>query len=1474
MMTVLRAKYLLYYSGWPVVASLFLLCSTFAPVNSKICSSLDVRNNPSYFSYLEGCHVIEGNLQILLHDDKKLVAGDYENKSFPELTEITGYLLLYRVPKLTSLSKLFPNLSVIRGRNLFSDYALVVYEMSNLQEIGLSNLTVIERGSVRIERNPSLCFTETIDWSVIVTPGTESAIYIRDNKPGYECPKCQTGSNHHCPTSSKVSSDQLCWKPGLCQRICHANCSAQRKACFSEDTSKCCHPQCIGGCTGPTARDCWACKHVDYNGECLKKCPTATFSYLDRRCVSWSECQEWSPYDPQYKKVKLKPFDLDGNARCIEDCPPGYKDKEGSNGYECARCIGPCPKVCQGGQITNIAQAQKFKGCNIINGALEITVGKHATKIVEELEKSLKDIEVIRDYLKIVRSAQLITLHFFKKLRTIKGENKDREHYSLLVFDNINLQELFPWNPDRKLEIEKGKVFFHWNQKLCLDKIEDMKQKAIIRDGHWDEHDVSRLSNGDRMACNFVDLQPEINVMKKGQTQMAMVYWNNFQADLYDFRALLGYMIYYREAEENVTMFEGMDACGTNTWTVRDKESSGQIREEKSRIFELITGLKAFTRYALYIKTYTVASETRGGVTDIQYFYTSPDTPMFPIDLVARSQSHNEISLEWKPPKKPNGIIAYYKIRATKQISSVFRERDYCDEPVETEPIVEGTTTVNYTQYANTSNTVTGGDSMFGPNGEKCCSCGPKLDSDAESDGSEKMNFENYLQDAVYVKRENRMMPTKKIHKRAVDKSVAAQTLIPDFQTLMPTNLSPAGLSTEEYTAADTITASSNNITDQDESQVIQPFEITVPATELTYRITNLTHFTRYEIEVIACQNLTDQTNSSDTKNVSSHDPCSMAALATSTTLPKAGANDLTLVVAIAKLGGENNTSHDNVVEVRWEEPAQPNGVIVSYQLEYKRHENDKLVERLCITRSKYLLKKGVDLIDLPAGNYSLRLRSSSTGGVGDYSNFVQFVVPDGRAHLGLVISMVIVAILVTAVAFMSAGYFFMKKKFQTDPAMQYVSFNPDYIPAYTPDEWEIAREKVQKLKELGQGSFGAVYEGLITNHNNQNELRCAIKTVNDNATAHDRWEFLKEASVMKEFRCYHVVQLLGVVSQGQPAFVCMELMAQGDLKSYLRKCRPEESKIKPPSLQQLYKMAAEIADGMAYLAAKKFVHRDLAGRNCMVAADLTVKIGDFGMTRDIYETDYYRKGNKGLLPVRWMAPESLRDGVFTNQSDVWSYGIVLWEMVTLASQPYQGLTNEDVLKFVTQGRVMVKPEDCPERIYVIMSSCWARSPKARPKFDELIEIFTTLLTDTQLFGFKEVSWYHTVYKNNQVEGRRKHSVSDSEDKKSEQEPFLNGAANHTTSEEPVRFLFPVAAETVAESLEDLNSPEEVISESPPVSNTEATRLPNGVAEPIVIKVNGKTPHSRPPSPGGDIQDKSHLKMCNGVISHQQETPC
>lgn len=220
--------------------------------------------------------------------------------------------------------------------------------------------------------------------------------------------------------------------------------------------------------------------------------------------------------------------------------------------------------------------------------------------------------------------------------------------------------------------------------------------------------------------------------------------------------------------------------------------------------------------------------------------------------------------------------------------------------------------------------------------------------------------------------------------------------------------------------------------------------------------------------------------------------------------------------------------------------------------------------------------------------------------------------------------------------------FYWYQKRMRNVPDLKLIAtVNPDYVSMqYTPDEWEMPRDNITQLKELGQGSFGMVYEGTISKLEKYGEnVKCAIKTVNENATDRERMNFLKEASVMKAFDTHHVVRLLGVVSRGQPTLVIMELMAKGDLKGYLRSHRPDPEAIKtgqsppqPPTLKRILQMAIEIADGMAYLAAKKFVHRDLAARNCMVAEDLTVKIGDFGMTRDIYETDYYRKGTKGEL--------------------------------------------------------------------------------------------------------------------------------------------------------------------------------------------------------------------------------------------------
>ncbi|NWH39404.1 INSR protein, partial [Chloropsis hardwickii] len=370
-----------------------------------------------------------------------------------------------------------------------------------------------------------------------------------------------------------------------------------------------------------------------------------------------------------------------------------------------------------------------------------------------------------------------------------------------------------------------------------------------------------------------------------------------------------------------------------------------------------------------------------------------------------------------------------------------------------------------------------------------------------------------------------------------------------------------------------------------------------------------------------------------------------------------------------------------------------------------------------CVSRKHFASESGCKLRGLQPGNYSVRIRATSLAGngswteptyfyVADYCEFILFSTFNPWQKVRL---------------FLEVG---CSKRCTESHRERCSAQNVPLCPTvYVPDEWEVPRDKITLLRELGQGSFGMVYEGIAKDIvKGEPETRVAVKTVNESASLRERIEFLNEASVMKGFSCHHVVRLLGVVSKGQPTLVVMELMAHGDLKSYLRSLRPEAENNPgrpPPTLREMIQMAAEIADGMAYLNAKKFVHRDLAARNCMVAEDFTVKIGDFGMTRDIYETDYYRKGGKGLLPVRWMAPESLKDGVFTTYSDVWSFGVVLWEISSLAEQPYQGLSNEQVLKFVMDGGYLDQPDNCPERL--LMQMCWQYNPKMRPTFIEII---------------------------------------------------------------------------------------------------------------------------------------------------------
>ncbi|MBN3314996.1 ROS1 kinase, partial [Atractosteus spatula] len=268
-------------------------------------------------------------------------------------------------------------------------------------------------------------------------------------------------------------------------------------------------------------------------------------------------------------------------------------------------------------------------------------------------------------------------------------------------------------------------------------------------------------------------------------------------------------------------------------------------------------------------------------------------------------------------------------------------------------------------------------------------------------------------------------------------------------------------------------------------------------------------------------------------------------------------------------------------------------------------------------------------------------------------------------------------------------------------------------------------RERLKLLSFLGSGAFGEVYSGTAVNilGDGTGETQVAIKTLKRGATDHEKAEFLKEAHLMSQFDHPNILKLLGVCLLNEPQYILLELMEGGDLRSFLREARAKPGQCPLLSASDLLHISLDVSKGCMYLEKLHFVHRDLAARNCLVTVkeydsrDRTVKIGDFGLARDIYKNDYYRKKGEGLLPVRWMPPESLNDGVFTTASDVWSFGVLLWEIMSFGKQPYPAYSNVEVLHFVNSGGRLQSPKNCPYDLYDLMLKCWHKEPSKRPSF-------------------------------------------------------------------------------------------------------------------------------------------------------------
>nr|XP_020490210.1 focal adhesion kinase 1-like isoform X4 [Labrus bergylta] len=272
--------------------------------------------------------------------------------------------------------------------------------------------------------------------------------------------------------------------------------------------------------------------------------------------------------------------------------------------------------------------------------------------------------------------------------------------------------------------------------------------------------------------------------------------------------------------------------------------------------------------------------------------------------------------------------------------------------------------------------------------------------------------------------------------------------------------------------------------------------------------------------------------------------------------------------------------------------------------------------------------------------------------------------------------------------------------------------------------DYEIQRDCIELGRCIGEGQFGDVHQGVYISPENP-ALSVAVKTCKNSTSDSVREKFLQEALTMRQFDHPHIVKLMGVITEN-PVWIIMELCTLGELRSFLQ--------VRKYSLDlaSLILYSYQLSTALAYLESKRFVHRDIAARNVLVSTADCVKLGDFGLSRYMEDSSYY-KASKGKLPIKWMAPESINFRRFTTASDVWMFGVCMWEILMFGVKPFQGVKNNDVIGRIENGERLAMPPQCPPTLYSLMTKCWSYDPSKRPRFTELKTQLSTILEEEKL---------------------------------------------------------------------------------------------------------------------------------------------
>uniref|UniRef100_A0A3Q3WG36 receptor protein-tyrosine kinase n=1 Tax=Mola mola TaxID=94237 RepID=A0A3Q3WG36_MOLML len=408
-------------------------------------------------------------------------------------------------------------------------------------------------------------------------------------------------------------------------------------------------------------------------------------------------------------------------------------------------------------------------------------------------------------------------------------------------------------------------------------------------------------------------------------------------------------------------------------------------------------------------------------------------------------------------------------------------------------------------------------------------------------------------------------------------------------------------------------------------------------------------------------------------------------------------------------------------VTLAWQGPERPNGAIVEYEVIYYEKNQREQNYTVLKTRSNMMTVEGLK----PGTTYVFRVRARTDGGYGSYGGEIELET----SHEGKKMNKSFPTILAVSVAGGIVLLIFLVTCFVVSRLQESVR---TYIHPHTYEDpnqavrdfaKEIDASNIRIERVIGAGEFG---NETAVDHNNNTKRRSiyvAIKSLKAGYSDKQRRDFLSEASIMGQFDHPNIIRLEGVVTRCKPVMIITEFMENGSLDTFLKKHDGQFTVI------QLVGMLRGIASGMKYLSDMSYVHRDLAARNILVNSNLVCKVSDFGLSRvleDDPEAAYTTRGGK--IPIRWTAPEAIAYRKFTSASDVWSYGIVMWEVISYGERPYWEMSNQDVIKAIDEGYRLPAPMDCPVVLHQLMLDCWEKGRSDRPKFGQIVTILDKLI--------------------------------------------------------------------------------------------------------------------------------------------------